>query len=200
MKKFLFILTLVIIVFFAFSPFLPEKFINIESNIPLKANDVFKGFDGFYFTYYTKIPAVVHRKLLKVNINYEEKAICNIKFTNGISGITKNGQVINEVMSEGPFIIAANFGKDKWNGDFAKFFLTLSSFNYVDKIKNLEIYENNVAFFDKKDILIIMGNGNLERDFKEYLKILQMFSLKISEIKSIDLRYNNQAIIVWRGK
>jgi hypothetical protein len=199
MKKFLFVLALFIIVLFAFSPFLPERFINIESNIPLKAEDIFTGFDGFYFTYYTKIPAVVHRKLLKVNINYEEKAICNIKFTNGISGITKNGQVIKEAMGEEPSIIA-NFEEDKWNDEFAKIFLILSIYNYVDKIKNLEIYENNIAFFDKKDILIIMGNDNLERNFKEYLKILQMFSLKISEIKSIDLRYNNQAVIVWRGK
>jgi len=199
MKKFLFVLVLFIIVLFAFSPFLPERFINIESNIPLKAEDIFTGFDGFYFTYYTKIPVSLHRRLLKVTINYEEEAICNIKFTNGVFGITKSGQVINEIMSEGTFILA-DFERNKWNEDFAKIFLILSIYDYADKIKNLEIYENNIAFFDKKDILIIMGNDNLERNFKEYLKVLQMFSLKISEIKSIDLRYNNQAVIVWRGK
>jgi hypothetical protein len=74
------------------------------------------------------------------------------------------------------------------------------NYNYLNQVKSLEIYEKNIAFFDKKDILIIMSNDNLEGNLEEYLKVLQVFSKKIEEIQSIDLRYNNQAIIIWRER
>lgn len=199
MKKFLLALILLIIIFVAFSPFLPQRFINIVSNVPLKADEVFSGFNGLYFTYYTKVPVIIHRKLLQVDVSYEESPICNIKFTNGTFGITKNGYVIDESLSGG-LLINANFEKEKWDSAFSDFFLILLSHNYINQVKSLEIYEKNIAFFDKKDILIIMGNDNFERSFEEYLKVLEMFSKKIAEIKSVDLRYNDQAIIVWRGK
>lgn len=199
MKRFLIILILLIIIFFAFSPFLPQKFINIDSNVPLKAQDIFKGFDGFYFTYFTKIPVVLHRKLLQVDVSYEENVIYNIKFADSIFGITKNGYIINKTLNDGP-LITANFEKEKWTDNFSNFFLILMNYNYLNQVKSLEIYEKNIAFFDKKDILIIMSNDNLEGNLEEYLKVLQVFSKKIEEIQSIDLRYNNQAIIIWRER
>jgi hypothetical protein len=166
--------------------------------VPLSMSDVFNGFHGIYFTYYTKLPVTIHRKLMKVSISYFEEPIYNVKFKDGIFGITKNGQIIDAINDVEP-IVSIDFVKDLWNEGFANFFLVLNKYNYFSKIKYLEIYENNIAFFDKKDILIIMGNDNVERNFEEYLKILEMFSSKINEIKSIDLSYNNQAVIVWRG-
>ncbi|MGB9694442.1 MAG: hypothetical protein ACP5SB_00730 [Caldisericaceae bacterium] len=188
---------LLIAVLVAFSPLLPESSITVSSNIPLNTEDIFLKTGLFYFTYFPKLPVSVDRKLLKVSVSYVEAAKYNIKFSDGIFGITKDGWVVKEPQP-GLKTINAKFESSKWNSSFRELFLVFESNDFMDKVSSFCFFQNYVAFFDKNDILNIMGDRNYSEKIQEYLKTISLFTGKLEAIKQIDFRFDKQSVIIWR--
>jgi hypothetical protein len=181
----------------AFSPFLTESAITIESNIPLKASDIFWKIGPFFYTYFPKKTAVIAHSLLKANVSYNELPIYDIKFDDGIFGLTKDGFIIKE-SGIGLQMLQAKINSDQWDDSFKGLFRALDENNLIDKIDSFYLNQKYVAFFDKNGILNIIGDLKFNEKLQEYMKTEELFSNKLKTIKQIDFRFDNQSVIIWR--
>lgn len=201
MKKVFALISLILLLFafMIFSPFLPERFIKIESNVPLTAKEIFPRVGAVYFTFLKMKDVELNRGFLNVNVLYNEEPVCNIKFKDGTFGLTEGGFIIEETVSDGKVLIC-DFDSKNWSEVFRNFFLVSRKYDYLDNVTYLKNIDNGLAFFDKKDILIMMSSDDIERSFIEYVEVLKKFEDRLDNMKSIDLRYKDQAIIIWRDK
>jgi len=197
-KTILIIIVIIITIFVSFSPLLPSKRIEIESEIPISPNEIFWGYKGVYFTYFLKRDAEIERSFLKLLVRYTEEPILNIKFEDGLKGVTRDGFLIAKLaLSSDPVVVNANV--EEWRL-FSALFLKLSERNLINEVKSLDFYEKNVAFFDKKGILIIIGENDLDNKLVRYLETIKIMneSNKIALVKIIDLRFKGESVIIWR--
>lgn len=196
MKKLLFVLLILVSLLIAFAPLLPKNRIIIKSEVPISCDDIFFHFGGLYFTYLNKIDVPVKRSFMKVEVSYEPEPILNIKFTDGIRGLTSKGFLISK-MSESNDVLTVNASANLWPR-FMNLYLELNKMDLISEVKSFEIYQNKVAFFNKKGILIITGEYNLKDSLVKLTKSEKIIDEKGKLARIIDLEYEGQSIIIWR--
>lgn len=197
MKKFtLIFFVLIISVLIGFAPLLPASRIEIKSEVPVDKKDIFFRFFDLYFTYLKKINVSIERKFLKISIEYSPEPIFNAKFKDGLKGITENGYLVTKTI-EGNKMIMVNSNISDWNR-FSSLFIELMEKNLLDEVKSFELHDDKVAFFDKKGILIIVGDCDISSLVNKYLKTIEYLGDKAENVKIIDMQYKNEGIIIWR--
>ncbi len=197
MKKTLTLIAAIVFLFVVTSPVLPLQCIHIHSNVPLTPEDVFEKVGKLYFVYQPKLPVGIQRKPLNINVQYEEKVLGIIHFTDGDFSITENGHIINKTKNMMKNFYA-NFASKDWSKDFVALFVNLNNLGIMNKIDKFAIENEQVAFYDKNKIVVIMGRGDCKKKLEEYIKVEEMFKGKMSKIKEIGLQYENQAVVKWR--
>ncbi len=196
MRKLLFVLLILFSLLIAFAPLLPENRIIIKSEVPISCDDIFFHFGNLYLTYLSKIDVPVKRSFVQVEVNYEPEPVLNVKFTDGIKGLTSKGFLISKI-GEANDVLVVNASADLWQR-FMDLYLELNKMNLISEVKSFEIYQNKVAFFNKKDILIITGEFNLENSLAKLARSEEIIDEKGKLARIIDLEYEGQSIIIWR--
>ncbi len=191
------IIFIFILVLISFSPLLPKQQINFESNVPISLDDILFRCGSFYFTYIPKKAANITHTFLRASVSYEEQPFCNIKFDEGLFGATSTGIIIEQTLNDG-ITLVARIKKSQWNENFAGLFCALKDNNLFGGVDYFIFYQNYVAFFDKNGILNIIGNYNFGEKVREYVKTTELLNKKLKQIKTIDLRFNDQSVIIWR--
>ena len=198
MKRILVFLTAIIVfLFIIVSPILPSRCIHIHSNVPLMPKDVFERVGNLYSVYHPKLPVKIQRKPLNIDVQYNEKVLGIIHFTNGDFAITEKGRIISKTKNMINNFYC-DFASSNWNEDFVALFVNLNNLGIINKIDKFVIKNKQIAFYDKDKIIVIIGRGDFKKKLEEYIKVEEMFKKKMNKIKEIDLRYQGQAVIKWR--
>jgi hypothetical protein len=186
-----------IVFLFLYPIFVLSGNINISSNVPIKAYDLLRKVGPFYLGILPLREMQIKREPFRLEISYYETPLLNIQFKDGIFGLTKSGFLINNGSLSLP-VVFANFYSSSYNNVIGDLILYCINNNLLDLIKSFELLDKDIGFVDKNGILIIIGKGDYEFKMKEYLKTLEVLSKDVKNIKSIDLRFNMQAVIIWR--
>ncbi|BAL81303.1 hypothetical protein CSE_11770 [Caldisericum exile AZM16c01] len=171
--------------------------IKIVSNVPVKVDDLLRKVGPFYLGVAPLREIQITRKLFRLEITYYEEPVINIQFKDGIFALTKTGFLIEKGNLNLPLTFA-NFSSSSYNKLMGSLIIYCKDNNLLNIIKSLEIFGGDVAFVDKNGILVIIGKGDYELKMNEYIKALEILSKRVKHIKSIDLRFNLQAVIAWR--
>lgn len=198
MKKIFLIFVLLVLIFLFFYPLITFKnAITLNSNVQVGLEDLLYKLGPLYITIFPKKDIIITRKPFHVTIEYNEKALFNIKLKDGIFGFTQSGFLVE--MPNSNFELIGNFESKFYNEDIKEFLLFFSKSGMsLDNLKSVELLNGDIAFVDKNGILVIIGKGDYEIKMKEYDKALVVLASKKNFIKSIDLRYSMQAVITWR--
>jgi len=199
MKKLILLIITVILLLILLSPLLPAERIRVYSNIEIGLDDIFKKVGILYSVYQLKIPAEIHRKLLSVDVFYNETIFGTIHFSDRDFAISSKGHIINKKEElENNFF--ADFTSKSWNENFILLFVNLNDLNILDTVDKFSVENKMIAFYDKNKILVIMEKGDYKKKLQEYKKVIELFNEEIYKIKEINLQYKEQAIIKWREK
>ncbi len=201
MKKLLFFITVIFLIFLFLTPLLPKSLITINSNVPISMSDLFDKVGHFYYVYKSKLPAKIQRKFIGITVYYSEPVIGEIDFSDGKFAITKNGRIIGYVPgSYNEFKLKANMESKQWSENFASMIVRASEAGCLKNMDSVAIFGEDSGFYDKNGIAVIMGNDEYSEKFLEYEKLIKMFNKRVKMIERIDLSYKNEAVIKWRGK
>ncbi len=201
MKKFLFTAIVIFILLFLFILFItpPSFFIYLKSNVPISLDEVFPHIGTFYLIYRPNLPVSLSRRFLLVNVSYNEPVYGCFKFIDGEFAITKKGNIIRMKNKKGcRKVFYANFESVHWDDEYKLMFVNLMKNDMINNIKQFEVYDGEPAFYDKNGILVIMGNLNFNYKTVEYIEVLKVYKDRLKDIKEVDLRFKNEAIIRWR--
>ncbi len=200
MKKLLFFTIIVILVIVFTVPFLPAQLIRIHSNVPITVQDVFSKKGNFYYVYHSKLPVKIRRKFLYIDVFYNENILGVIQFTDGKFAITEKGHIIKLDADNGKFNLLADMWSKQWDSEFVSLFETAEKGGIINNINKFVVFNRLPAFYDKNNIVVIMGNGNYGEKFVEYKRMMKLFEKEAVNIKEIHMEFNSQAVIDWRKK
>ncbi len=201
MKKTFLIIVVILVFLILFALFIapPSSIIHLKSNVPISLNEIFPQVGKFYLIYNPDIPVDISRHFLSVYVEYNEPVYGCLKFIDGEFAITKKGNII-KTRNESNYraTIYANFENNHWDDEYKMLFVNLLKNDMINKVKQFVVYDGEPAFYDKNGILVIMGNLNFDNKIIEYKKVLEVYKDKLKQIKEVDLRFKNEAIIRWR--
>ena len=202
MRKVLFIIITALVFFILLILFItpPSSLIHLRSNVPISLDEIFPRIGKFYLVYNPNIPVTVSRHFLSVYVDYNEPIYGCVKFIDGKFAITEKGNIIRmrNINSGCKIMIYANFENERWDNAYKLLFVNLLKNDMINKIHQFEVYDGEPAFYDKNGILVIMGNINFNDKIVEYKKVLEVYKDKLKNIKEVDLRFKNEAIVRWR--
>lgn len=200
MKKIIAVVLIValIVFLFVYPIVVLESNVALSSNVPVHLEKVLRKIGPFYLSIAPLENVQIFRHPFKIEVKYEEKPLLNIKFKNGEFGITENGFLIVNTGPNLPNVIA-NFSSSFYNEEMGNFLIYCMENNFLGFFKQLELIDQGIAFTDKNAIFVIIGKGDFELKMKEYNKVIEVLSKDLKAVKSIDLRYNLQAVVKWRG-
>ena len=202
MRKAFFIIITTLIFFILFTLFVapPSSFVHLKSNVPVSLDEIFPQIGKFYLVYNPNVPVTITRHFLSVYVDYNEPIYGCVKFIDSEFAITKKGNIIKmrNDKNDCKITIYANFENERWDNAYKLLFVNLLKNDMINKIQQFEVYNGEPAFYDKNGILVIMGNLNFGDKIIEYKKVLEVYKDKLKNIKEVDLRFKNEAIIRWR--
>lgn len=196
MKTLIFVLVVLVATFIGFAPLLPESRIEISSEVPVKPEAFFYKVGNLYLTYFTKSNVEMERCFMGLRVKYLPRPIMNAKFKDGIRGVTEDGFTLNSLASTDEVIVVNASYKD-WD-IFRDLFLTMKNKGILSDVERFEVYKGKVAFFDKKGILIVVGQEKPEIAFMKLNKAQEFLKEPFKSGLVIDLQYKNECVIFWR--
>ncbi|GEM_PF-1173704 len=201
MRKSLFTAVVILILLILLTLFIapPSSFIYLKSNVPISLDEVFPHIGAFYLIYHPNLAVSLSRHFLLVNVNYNEPVYGCFKFIDGEFAITEKGNIIRmKNKKDCKKVFYANFESVHWDDEYKLMFVNLTKNDMINNVKQFEVYDGEPAFYDKNGILVIMGNLNFGYKTLEYRKVLEVYKERLKDIKEVDLRFKNEAIIRWR--
>jgi hypothetical protein len=200
MKKIVFSFSLVLILIFIILFIAPPIFlIHLQSNVPISLDQIFPKLGSSYLAYVPKLPVKLKRSFLSVYVKYNEPVYGSIKFIDGTFAITKKGNIIKpKGLVDTTNAINASIQSERWDNDYKMLFTSLLNEGLLENVKSFEVKNGNPAFYDKSGILVIIGNLNCNDKILEYKEVLKIYKNKLKNIKEVDLRFENEAIVRWR--
>lgn len=180
-----------------FSTFLvfPSE-VSYNSNVPVTLDEVLRKFGPLYIGFFPLKQAEIKRTFFHLDVSYMEASTFFVKFTNGIYGVTSNGNLI--LSSQNNFDLVANFESSNYNNTVRAFLFALKNCALFGSIKAVEFYNKDIAFRDNNGISVIIGKEDFMIKLEEYNKVINLFKSDIKKIQTIDLRFNLQAVVKWR--
>ena len=201
MRKTFLIVAIILISLILFVLFVapPSSLIHLKSNVPISLDEIFPKVNKFYLIYKPVVSISMSRRFLSVYVEYNEPVYGCLKFIDGEFAITEKGNIIRmKNKNNCKVTIYANFENSHWDNEYKMLFVNLLKNDMINKIEQFVVYSGEPAFYDKNGILVIMGNLDFKNKAIEYKKVLEFYKYKLKQIKEVDLRFKNEAIIKWR--
>lgn len=198
MKKLfsIFIIILLVFVLFYYSIFVLENKIKINSNVPVEPSFLLNHLGPVYLTLFPKKDVQIERNHFSVEVFYVEQTILKVKFKDGVFDITERGYITKN--DTGVFDVICDFDSNLYNEEIKDFLFNLKKLGFLSLVKYVDFQNGGIVFIDKNNIIVLVGLGDYVKKIAEYSKTVEFLKNNLKQVKSIDLRFNMQAVIEWR--